>query len=143
MSLSESVLADDRREAVIADLSGVVEAEVRDKKGISGTAVKAGYAAANKVVPGLTDRALQRMLPDFAAALDPFWADFSGGDFGAYLASRQGEVSAALLSVTDRRVEGSSREAIKKAYRGMRGKAEDHVQAALPRLGAALQKHAT
>ncbi|NNG34450.1 DUF6918 family protein [Nakamurella aerolata] len=145
MSLSATLLSDDRRSAVVADLGAVVEAEVKDKKGISGAAIKTGFAAARKVSPGLTDRALNRMLPDFAAALDPFWADFTsagGGDFGSYLSGRKAEVSAALLAVTDKRVEGSSREAIKKAYRGMRGKAEDNVQAALPRLGAALQRHA-
>lgn len=147
MSLSETLLADDRRSAVVADLGAVVEAEVKDKKGISGAAIKTGFAAARKVSPGLTDRALNRMLPDFAVALDPFWADFTAGggggaDFGSYLSGRKAEVSTALLAVTDKRVEGSSREAIKKAYRGMRGKAEENVQAALPRLGAAVQRHA-
>ncbi len=78
-------------------------------------------------------------------ALDPFWADFEssgGGDFGRHLAAHGEEVSAALLAVTDAKVQGSGREPIKKVYRALRGKAVGHVQAALPRLGATLQRHA-
>lgn len=145
MTLSEKVLAKGVRPAVVADLVDVVDQEVADKKGISGTAVRAGYAAVRKVMPDLNKRAVRKLLPDFAAALDPFWDDFvrSGdGDFGSYLQSRGSEASSALLAVTDRRVAASSRQPIKKAYQALRGKADDHVQAALPRLGAVLQKHA-
>jgi hypothetical protein len=145
VTLSEQVLAKGVRRAVIADLVQVVDEEVADKKGISGTAVKAGYAAVRKVMPDLTERAVRKLLPDFAAALNPFWNGFQtsgGGDFGSYLSGRGAEVSDALLSVTDRRVKATSRQPIKKAYQALRGKADDHVQAALPRLGAALQKHA-
>ncbi len=146
MTLSEKLLADDTRPAVTADLVEVVEQEVRDKKGLSGTAVKAAYAGATKVVPDLAPRAADRLLPDFARALDPFWVDFQGAettDFGGYLASRGTEVSAALLQITDAKAAATSREPLKKAYKALRGKAATHVEAALPRLGAALQRHAS
>ncbi|MFT4084365.1 MAG: hypothetical protein QM638_17450 [Nocardioides sp.] len=146
MSLSDQLLADDVRPAVTADLVEVVGQEVGDKKGISGTAVKAAYAAARKVVPDLAPRAVGSLLPGFAAALDPFWDGFQssgGGDFGGYLAGRGPEAAAALLAVTDARAESSSKEPLKKAYGALRGKAGGHVEAALPRLGRALQRHAS
>lgn len=137
--LSDLLLDAERRPAVVAALSEVVEAEVKEKKGLSGTAVKAAYATARKASPTIVPRAIDKLLPDYAAALEPYWAEFAGsGDFGTFLAARSGEVSAALLAVTDKRVEGSSREMVKKAYRSIRGKAQDHVAAALPRLGSTI-----
>lgn len=140
------LLSDDRQPAVVTELVGVVDAEVKAKKGLGGTAIKAAYAAASKVSPGLTGKAVTRMLPDFADALDPYWTEFAaagGGDFGAFLASRGTAVAGALLAVTDRRIEGSSKDVLKKAYRGIRGKAQENVTAALPRVGAAVQRHAS
>ncbi|SDS41855.1 DUF6918 family protein [Microlunatus soli] len=145
MSLSEKLLAKSTRPAVITDLVAVVDQEVGDKKGISGTALKAAYSAVKKVMPDLSNRAVSRMLPDAAAALDPYWDEFQqagGDDFGRFLADRGPKVSQALLAVSDQKVQGTSREAIKKAYKPLRGKAADHVEAALPRVGAALQRHA-
>lgn len=144
MSLSATLLADDVRPAVVTDLVEVVREEVSDKKGLSGAAVKTAYAAATRVMPDLVQRGVTSLLPAFAAALDPFWDDFSaagGGDFGTYLAGRGPAASAALLAVTDARVQASSREPLKKAYAALRGKASNHVEAALPRLGRAVQKH--
>ena len=145
MKLSKQLLAEPVRSAVVTDLVHAVEQEVGEKKGLSGTAVKAGYGTATKVVPNLTERGVKRMLPDFARALDPFWADFQaagGGDFGTYLAGRGPEASQALLAVSDKKVSATSKQAVKKAYKPLRGKAADHVVAALPRLGAVIQRHA-
>jgi hypothetical protein len=145
MKLSQQVLARKTRPQVIADLAQVVQQEVAGKKGVSGAAIKAGYGAASKVVPNLTERGLNKLLPDFAAALDPFWASFEasgGSDFGDHLAAHGAEVSAALLAVTDAKVQGSGREQVKKVYKALRGKAKGHVVAALPRVGSALQRHA-
>lgn len=145
MTLSKQLLEQSTRPAVIKDLVEVVQQEVASKKGVSGAAIKAGYGAASRVIPNLTERALNKLLPDFAVALDPFWDGFGssgGADFGRYLADRGPEVSAALLAVTDAKVAASGREPVKKAYRALRGKANGHVQAALPRVGAALQRRA-
>ena len=144
MTLSQQLLAERTRPDVIKDLVGVVQQEVASKKGVSGAALKAGYGAASRVVPNLTERGLDKLFPDLARALDPFWSDFESSgrrEFGSYLADRDAEVSAALLAVTDAKVAGSGREQLKKVYRPLRGKADDHVRAALPRLGAALQRH--
>jgi len=145
MSLSTTLLADDVRPRVVADLVEVVRQEIHDKKGLSGATVKTAYAAATKVMPDLVQRGVTGLLPAFATALDPFWDDFkaaNGADFGTYLAERGPEASTALLAVTDERVKASRREPIKKAYGALRGKASNHVEAALPRLGSTVQRYA-
>lgn len=145
MTLSRQLLAKKSRPAVVKDLVEVVQQEVSSKKGVSGAALKAGYGAASRVVPNLTERAVRKLLPEMSKAIDPFWEGFQSSeatDFGRYLAERGSEVSAALLAVTDARVAGSGREPIKKVYGALRGRADGHVQAALPRLGSVLQRHA-
>lgn len=144
MTLSQLLLAEKTRPAVVADLVQVVRQEVADKRGISAVAVKAAYAGTTTVVPDLVERVVQRLLPEFALALDPFWDGFLAADdteFGTYLAGHGRAASAALLGVTDTKVAASSNEPVKKAYRAVRGKAGAHVEAALPRLGATLQRH--
>ena len=145
-SMSQQLLTEQTRPAVMKDLVEVVQQEVASKKGVGGAALKAGYGAASKVVPNLTERGLVRLGPDLLRALDPFWADFAAGggtEFGSHLASRGADASAALLGVTDAKVAASGKEPIKKVYNALRGKADAHVQAALPRLGAAIQRHAS
>jgi hypothetical protein len=51
-------------------------------------------------------------------------------------------VSEALLSVTDAHAAVSTRPTILKAYRAVRGGASKHIVAALPNLGALVQKYA-
>jgi hypothetical protein len=76
--------------------------------------------------------------------LEPYWADFSacgGSEFGDYLAKRGDEVSGALLSVTDARAAASGRPTITRAYGAVRGRAARHVAAALPDVGALVQRY--
>ena len=65
-----------------------------------------------------------------------------GSSFGDYLAKRGDEVPQALLSVTDTRATASGRPTIIKAYNTVRGGAVKHVEAALPRIGELVHKHA-
>ena len=88
---------------------------------------------------------VESLLPDMIGQLEPFWADFNASGaagFGDYLVKRGDEVSEALLSVTDARAATSDRPTILKAYRTVRGGAAKHVAAALPTVGALVQKYA-
>ena len=62
--------------------------------------------------------------------------------FGDYLVKRGDEVSEALLSVTDAKAKVSERPTIIKAYGVVRGGAAKHIVAALPNVGAMVQKYA-
>ncbi len=144
-TLQEILLAPQTRPRVTADCFTLIEQELADKSGISGTAVKLAYKTVNTFMPGHVRHMVGELVPDMVARLEPFWADFTtsgGSGFGDYLAKRGDEVSQALLSVTDARAAASSRPTVIKAYGSVRGHAVKHVQAALPRVGDLVMKYA-
>jgi hypothetical protein len=144
-TLSEALLAPDAWPHVIADCQRLIEQEVRAKSGVSGTAVKLAYKTANTFASGYIASMVESLLPDMVTELEPFWADFhaSGASgFGDYLVKRGDEVSEALLSVTDARAKVSQRATILKAYGAVRGGAAKHIVAALPGVGALVEKYA-
>ena len=144
-TLQEILLAPDTQPQVTADCLKLIEQEVSAKSGVSGTAVKLAYKTVSTFASGYLQSMVETLIPDMADKLQPYWADFAGSgasEFGDYLVKRSDEVSEALLSVTDARAEFSERPAILKAYRAVRGGAAKHVAAALPNLGAMVQKYA-
>lgn len=144
-TLNEMLLAPDVQPHVITDCKALVEQELATKSGISGTAVKVAYKAVTTFAHGYYQEMIEMMLPDMAGKLEPYWADFTasgGSDFGGYLAKRPEEVSEALLSVTDDVAAHGERAVILKAYGAVRGGAGKHIEAALPNLGAMVQKYA-
>ncbi|NKS47560.1 hypothetical protein GS480_02240 [Rhodococcus hoagii] len=144
-ALNDTLLDDARMPAVLADVQALVDAEVSDKKGASGLALKGGYGAVKKVGPSIVPDAVEGLLPAFVARLEPFWQDFgtSGeSSFSAFLTARSDAVADALLGVTDERIERTDKGAIKKVYSTLRPSAKKHVIEALPRLGDLVQKHA-
>lgn len=146
-TLSEILLASDSKPKpeVVDDCLTLIDHEVADKSGASGAAMKLAYKTAKSFAPGYLRNTVTDLLPQFAAQLEPFWADYnaSGGSaFGDYLAKRGDEVSQALLKVTDAIAEKSQRPIIVKAYRSVRSNAGQHIEAALPRVGELVTKHA-
>jgi hypothetical protein len=144
VTLQDVLLAKDVRPKVVTDCQKLVEEEVKDKSGISGTAIKAAYKTVNAFASGIIHDAVDTLLPEMLAKLEPYWAAFTdegGGDFGGYLSDRGGEVSEALLSVTDARAAASTRAPIRKAYNMIRSSGVKNVETALPRLGALIQKY--
>ena len=145
-SLQERLLAPDTQPKVVDDCYSLIEQELKEKSGVSGTAVKLAYKTVNAFIPGHIHNMVESLLPEMVTALEPYWADFStsgSAEFGDYLAKRGEEVAQALLAVTDARAAASERPTIIKAYRSVRGNAAKHVQAALPRVGDLVQRYAT
>jgi hypothetical protein len=130
-SLKASLLDSDRRDTVVTDLVAFVDQEVAGKSGLSGGIIKTGYAAVKKVRPGIIRSAVDSLLEEFVAALEPYWAAYqaqgSAGGFGAFLAARPHEVAQALLAVTDRRAQRSSRASVTNVYGKLRPKGEQNV----------------
>ncbi len=138
--VSDALLDDTRRPDAVAALTKVIDAEVADKSGLGGAAVKAGYAAAKKLGGDFVSSATDRLLPQFAAALDPLWASKGQEPFATHLLSRSDEAANALLAVTDAKAEATTHTAAKKVYGAMRAKAKEQVVAALPRLGTTVER---
>jgi hypothetical protein len=144
-TLNASLLDPNRRSQVVTDLQALIDQEVAGKSGLSGGLVKTGYAAVKKVRPGFIPAAIDGLLDEFVAALEPHWAAYqppATPGFGAFLAGRPQEVSEALLAVTDRRVKRSSRATVTSMYAKLRPKGQENVVEALPRLGDLVERHA-
>ena len=144
-TLQEMLLRPEVEPQVTSDTLALVDSELASKSGMSGTAVKVAFKAVTAFAPGYYQETVHGMIPNMVYQLAPFWADFQvsgGADFGDYLSKRGDEVSEALLAVTDEMACGSGRAAVVKAYKAVRGGAGKHIEAALPNLGAMIQKYA-
>jgi hypothetical protein len=144
-TLQEILLAPGAQPRVAADCFELVEQQVAELSGVSGTAVKLAYKTVNAFKPGHVRFMVQSLLPELVEKLEPYWADFNsagGSQFGDYLAKRGNEAANALLAVADGRAAGSGRPTIIKAYSAVRGSAAKHVEAALPQVGELVAKYA-
>jgi hypothetical protein len=144
-TLDQMLLAPDVQPNVVADCLTLIDEEVSSKSGVSGATVKLAYKTAKTFAKGYLRETVESLLPAFVAALEPYWADFTASGasgFGDYLVKRGDEASEALLAVTDARAQMCSKAVILKAYGTVRGGAAKHIQAALPNLGAMVEKYA-
>jgi hypothetical protein len=138
-----AVLADPgRRAAVVADVARLVEDEVATRGGLTGVALRAGYAGFQRIRPGILHVVIDRLVPSFAAALDPLWEKaVASGDPDAWFRAEGGTVADALLGVTDTIANRATNRTLVGLYRSLRGQARPHVVAAVARLPALLRKH--
>jgi hypothetical protein len=146
MSLVDVLTSDpDRKARVVADTLQLIEAEVADKKGLSGMAIRTGYGVIKNFRPDFLQRVVTDLLPRFAAAVEDVHAEaVSGGvPIKAHFVANQGRVADALLAITDGVAAKSKNRVVKGAYDRLRKIAKDHVIAAVPRLGAMVEKHAS
>jgi hypothetical protein len=144
-TLSDALLRPDVYPHVVQDAQALIDQELSGKGGLSGTALKVAYKAVTSFAPGYYENALKNLIPELLFQLDPYWTNFlasGGGHFGDYLAGRGGQVSESLLQVTDQMANTSHRAMVVKAYNGVRGSAAKNIEAALPNLGALVQKYA-
>ena len=143
-TLSEKLLRQDNFPQVVTDVKALVEQELANKGGVSGTALKVAYKAVSAFAPGYYDSAVTNMTPSFVEQLDPYWAQFvqsGGSSFGDFLAKNGDDVAESLLSITDNLAGTSSKGAVVKAYKTVRGGAGKHIQEALPGLGDLVQRY--
>jgi len=143
MGLSETLLDADKKSQVIADCCKLVDEEVASKSGLSGLAVKAGYAAVKGIKPGFIREVVEKLLGEFAGKLDPLWTEgVKSGNASKFLQDNRGRVADALLSVTDGKVKDAKSSVVRGTYERLRGSAKKNVEDAVPRLGRLLEKHA-
>jgi hypothetical protein len=146
-TLVEKITAADVRPKVVDACVALVEEEVASKGGLGGMAVKTGYKVIQAIKPGMIRESLDKLLPDFATALQPLYeasgASDANGDaardrFVEHLESNRSEAADALLSVTDGKAENAKNRTLKKTYERLRPTAREHVEKAVPNLGRKL-----
>ena len=144
--LSDILHSDGAQQRLATDCRALVEQELSEKSGVSATAVKVAYKAVTAFAPGYYQSTVELMVPRMLEQLQPFWTDFradGAGSFGDYLAKRGDEVAESLLKITDGMASDSEKPAVVKAYKAVRGGAAKHIQAALPGVGALVEKYAS
>lgn len=142
-SLPEILSSDSKKNLVVDDCCNVIDAEVSDKGGLSGLAIKAGYAAVKNIKPGFIRHVVADLLPEFAAALDPMFqeAKTKNAAVSPHFNQNAGRVADALLGITDAKAQRSTSGVVKGTYERLRGTAKKNVEAAVPRLGKLIEKH--
>jgi hypothetical protein len=131
------------RAKVVHDCVELIDSEVKDKGGLSGIAIKAGYAVVNGMKPTFVAEAVNHLLDEFADKLDPTYqeAKTAGKPVAAFFEASKGKVADALLAITDEKAKRSKSPAVVKTYEKLRGTAKGHVEAAMPRLGKLVEKY--
>ena len=143
-SLKEQLGAGEKRERLIEDGLKVLDQEVDEKSGITGLAVKGAYKVVKSAKPGFLREVVDHLLDDFLDALDPIYQEAAEKKktAGSFLAANSARAADALLAVTDKRAQKAQRAMIKSAYEKLRPMAKKQVEAAAPRMGQLLDKHA-
>jgi 5'-3' exonuclease len=144
-SLKEQLGAAPKRAAVIDDCCRLLEREVDDKTGLSGVAIKTAFKLVQSVKPDFVRGTLDHFLDAFLEALDPIYQEAKAGstNLKEHVAGHSGAMADALLNITDRRAARAPAGVVKKTYERLRSTAKKHVEAAAPRVGELLEKHAS
>ena len=144
-SLRELLGGADKRARVIDDSMRVLDAEVDDKGGLGGIAVKTAYKLVKGVSPGFLRQVVDHLFDDFLDALDPIYQEAVANNVPPRqkLQSNPGRVADALLAITDARARNAKNQLVKATYEKLRGQAKKHVEAAVPRLGELFERNVT
>lgn len=144
-SLVEVIKDHARRRAVVDDCVALIEAEVADKSGLSGMAIKAGYKTVRGISPHTIPMAMDHLLDDFSAKVEPYWQECQsqGKDPRSYFTAKKVEIANALLGITDARAARAKNKVIGKTYEKLRPMAVEHVGSAMPRFADLVKKHAS
>jgi hypothetical protein len=144
-SLGDHLTSEDKKARVIDDCIELLDAEVSDKSGMSGMAIRAGYKAVNGIRPGFVRGVVRDLLPEFASALDPIYQEAlsKGEGVAGYVVKNGPRAADALLAITDGKAERAKSGLVKSTYHRLRGMAKKNVEAAMPRLGKLIEKHAS
>lgn len=143
--LAETLSDDSKKPAVVDDCCQLIDEEVKDKGGISGLAIKAGYGAVKGIKPGFVRQVVTDLLPEFAKVLDPIHAEAVAQNkpVPAHFEANAGRVADALLTITDAKAKNAKSGVVKGTYEKLRPTAKKHVEQAVPRLGRLIAKHAS
>jgi hypothetical protein len=142
-TLVDALTDEAKKKDVVKDCCDLIDAEVKEKGGISGLAIKAGYGTVKGIKPGFVEKAVEDLLPEFARVLDPIYADAKSQnkEVATFFSSNTERVADALLSITDAKAQRAKSGVAKSAYDKLRGSAKKNVEQAVPRLGKLIAKY--
>lgn len=143
-SLIDALTDESKKDLVLQDCLDLIDAEVKDKRGLSGVALKTGYKVIKNFKPGFLRNVVRDLIPEFAKALDPLYNEAvdKGEPAATYIERHQSRAADSLLAITDGKADRSSNKVVKSTYKKLRGTAKKNVEAAIPRLGKLIEKHA-
>jgi len=143
-TLTDALTSESTKGAVVDDCVALLDAEVADRGGLTGLAIKAGYRTVQGIKPGFVRQVIQDLLPEFAQALDPLYqeAKTKGQSVRDFFPAHATQVADALLGITDEKARRAKSGMVKGTYEKLRGTAKKNVEAAVPRLSAMIEKHA-
>lgn len=127
---------------LVQDCVQRIEAQIAARGGLKGLGMKTALAMLKAAKPGILPRALARLLPEFAQALEPLYRQFRAergkpAQLARFLVEHQAIAIAALLAVADARA-GVASAPVRSAYARLRGGAEEEIGALWPALAQAL-----
>ena len=144
-SLVELAKDPSKRRAIVEDAAALLNAEVADKRGFSGKAVKLAFRAVKGVSPGMILMSIDALLDDFCDQVQPFWeaAEATDQTTRAYFNANADAIANALLGITDGRAQRSSQRVLRSAYSRLRGSAVKHITDSMTRLADLVEHHAS
>ncbi len=142
MNLVEGLNDPNKKEMVVADCLKLIDNLVASTGGISGLGLKASYAAVKGVMPGYCAGAVERLLPESFAALDPIWNEGTQTkDPVEYLIQNRDRTAEVLLGVTDAKIQKKQGGVVRGAYEKLRSSAKGHVEKAVPDLAKIIDNY--
>jgi hypothetical protein len=143
MALIDGLTDNNKRKKLVANCTQLLDTQVAAMGGLSGMAIKAGYSAIKGISPGYCAGAIDRLLPEFFAALEPIWEEGTQtGNPAEYLTTNRSRTADSLLSVTDVRIQKSSNSTLKGVYNKLRSSVKKHVEEAVPGLAKIIDEYA-
>jgi hypothetical protein len=139
-SLVEQIGKPPKRQHVIEDCVGLIDAQVKRK----GFVVKSAYATIKAIKKRFVPEVVESLLDEWLGKLQPHyekWATAKTSSLSDFLVARSDDVAEDLLSVTDARAEKTTHTTAKKMYLKMRDGAKRDVVDAIPDLAKMIEKH--
>jgi len=132
----------EKKSGFVKDCCMLIDDELLKKTGTSGMAAKAGISAIKGIKPGYISEVIEYLLPDFAEKLAPIWDEaLKSDDAVAFFVKNKSRVAEAILSVTDETVKNTKNAIVRGTYTKLRSSANNHVEAAMPRIAQLLMKY--
>ncbi|GAB1541302.1 hypothetical protein NUACC21_39730 [Scytonema sp. NUACC21] len=142
MKLTDGLVNPDKKNILVADCTKLLDEQVGSMKGVSGLAIKAGYAAIKGIAPDYCSGAIERLLPESFTALDPIWNEgVQTGNPVEHLTQNRDRTADALLGITDAKIERSKNTTVRGVYNKLRSSAKKHVEDAVPNLAKIIDNY--